>query len=277
MIRRIGLFQRQVLVDYLQAHECMTTPIYGNLLTGGLMHNWSSLRSGIYHGIYESGRLKGVMAFFNDGNLMIHTEDAALIPVFQARLPLQPFHSVWGLDMDGHVDQLLEGEPVAIHPVEHWMMVQPQMCQIPVRQDVQFVRADRRPCDPMMISHMQLCLREGFDIDSPEDIIRQRLKERRTEEAHVLISNGQTYVGQAHLQALTAHYGYIGGVTTLARYRGQGYALAVMDHMCRYVHQLGAKPSLTVRKDNVPALNLYRQMGFECCGEVTVLDCQWQI
>ncbi len=275
MIRRLGLFHKAALQRYLESREPFTTPIYGNLLTAGFIHNWSALRSGVFYGSFSDHEMNGVMAFFNDGNLMIHTDSPDSIPAFHDKLPLQPFHSVWGLASDHSLIRLLDDEPVTTAWIDHYLMVQKTPCPVEQIPGSEIIRAEDHIHDPEIIRHIQQCLVDGFDIHSPSDIIVQRLKERRKNETHLLLRAGGVLTAQAHIQAMTYAYGYIGGVATLAGFRKRGYAAYITAVLCDHIRKCGLIPCLTVRKDNAPAIHMYKKLGFENVGDVPLLDCDW--
>lgn len=273
-VRRLGVLHRGVLHDYLQAHELLTAPLYGNLLAAGLWNDWRKLRCGGYTGAFREGRLEGVMAAFNDGNLMVHAAQPRALSDLADRLPALPFHTVWGLGCGGEVEEMVEDLPLRYEVVHHLMLQQPRACERSTPA-LTFARADGHALDEDTLRFMECCLETCFGFTTARDVIAQRMKERMPEEAFFVASNGAGPVAQAHIQAWTPHYGYVGGVATLPAYQGQGYARAVMQHICRYIRSMGRIPTLTVKADNEAALRLYQSMGFETCGKVTVLDCHW--
>lgn len=274
-VRRLGVLHRNGLHEYLQAHECLAAPMLGNLLAAGLWNDWRKLRCGGYTGVYREGKLTGVMAAFNDGNLMVHAEGTQTMDELARRLPAMPFHTLWGLDCGHEVACMVEDLPLEYEVVDHLMMVQPEPSERTV-PDLNFIRADDHELEEDTLRFMECCLENCFGFSTARDVLIQRMNERMPEEAFWVASDMSGPVAQAHIQAWTPHFGYVGGVATLPAYQGQGYARAVMQQMCRYIRTLGRTPSLTVKTQNTAAIQLYRSMGFEECGQVTVLDCHWQ-
>ncbi|NIE96423.1 GNAT family N-acetyltransferase [Acinetobacter sp. Tr-809] len=58
----------------------------------------------------------------------------------------------------------------------------------------------------------------------------------------------------------------IGGTYTFPAYRRQGYAERVLGFAVNQIVESGRTAYLVVDTDNIPAIELYRQMGFECVG-----------
>ncbi|USA46700.1 GNAT family N-acetyltransferase [Acinetobacter sp. C26M] len=56
----------------------------------------------------------------------------------------------------------------------------------------------------------------------------------------------------------------IGGTYTFPAYRRQGYAERVLGFAVNLIVERGRTAYLVVDTDNIPAIELYRQMGFEC-------------
>ncbi|MFP4383252.1 MAG: GNAT family N-acetyltransferase [Spirochaetia bacterium] len=74
------------------------------------------------------------------------------------------------------------------------------------------------------------------------------------------------YQGKTVAKAATNARGFsfdqIGGVFTLPEFRNKGFAGYLMKDLLRYINQSGKRGTLFVKKDNGPAVSLYRKLGF---------------
>lgn len=273
MIKRIGWLNRHIADDYLEKHEMMLGPLYGNLEAHGWMYQSGALRSGKFWGLLDENKaMKGIMARFNDGNCMIHAAEEADILEFVPELWNMRFHTLWMLGCSRKIAERMNKElELDARIIEQYMMLQEELVQGDVgRLQIQDISTD--PYDPEYIDAACRILEACFHYKPAAHVLSQRMAERMPEEIYLLGSTQGRWVGQAHIQAWTPEYGHIGGVATLPQYGGRGIARALTGELCRYIHQEGKLPTLTVRKDNTPALKVYRNLGFEPVGEVTVLD-----
>jgi ribosomal protein S18 acetylase RimI-like enzyme len=54
-------------------------------------------------------------------------------------------------------------------------------------------------------------------------------------------------------------------------YRRQGLAIKLMNQTMSIANQMGFQIKLEVHRDNIPAINLYKQFGFNYLGEYDIL------
>ena len=77
---------------------------------------------------------------------------------------------------------------------------------------------------------------------------------------------GEDVVGFVVGYALSDYEGHIFSLAVSDAHRGQGYAELLVDHICTYFIFKGLqKASLEVRISNMPALKLYKRLGFTVC------------
>jgi predicted GNAT family acetyltransferase len=72
-----------------------------------------------------------------------------------------------------------------------------------------------------------------------------------------------TPVAKAGTNARGIGYDQIGGVFVSPAYRNRGFAQQVLTHLLKSIFLQGRKPCLFVKKSNLPALGLYRSLGFQ--------------
>ena len=97
-----------------------------------------------------------------------------------------------------------------------------------------------------------------------EDICRLRLKSvLRTQYVAALLLSDVTVAAKAGTNALGFHTAQIGGVYVKREFRRRGYAFDVLYCVLKNVFAVKKAAVLFVKNTNVPALSLYRALGFK--------------
>lgn len=92
--------------------------------------------------------------------------------------------------------------------------------------------------------------------------LRQTLKNQL---CLALYSNGEI-VAKANTNAIGINWIQLGGVYTDPLYRRNGYAWHLISAICRRTSKAGKKSALFVKDINVPAMELYKKLGFKDSG-----------
>lgn len=66
------------------------------------------------------------------------------------------------------------------------------------------------------------------------------------------------------------NYAQIGGVCTHPKHQGKGYGKSLVSAVCKHWLSKGKHVILFCRNDNVPALKVYRALGFRPIDEFTI-------
>ena len=272
MIKKTGWLNRRMAEDYLTQHEMMITPLYGNIATAGWHYKGGELRSGRFYSLVHQDRVRGFLARFNDGNCMVHGQQPEDVLELGSQIGQMDFHTLWMLGSDSETALTLNKQ-LALNGklVPHYMMVQRKPQPVPngelVLQDI-----NREGLEVQYAQAACHILEACFHYQPSYEVFMQRLAERMPQEVYLLAQYEREWVAQAHIQAWTPHYGHIGGVATLPPYGGKGFGTQITARLCRYIHEAGRLPSLTVRTDNHVAIRMYSRLGFEVAGPVMVLD-----
>lgn len=80
-----------------------------------------------------------------------------------------------------------------------------------------------------------------------------------------LSSDGE-YVAKANTNAIGINWIQLGGIYTSPLYRRNGYAWQLISAICRRTGKAGKKASLFVKDKNLPAMELYKKLGFKDSG-----------
>lgn len=211
------------LVAYLEENSPYSCPIYGNLMSSGAAYKPFAMRSGIYYIYRELGVIMGVLGAFNDGNVMVHTKSTmADKKVFEILSEL-PFHSVWGLSGTlPPVESISQAIGTKFDSRILDVMVKDKKSTMANKKVLELVRVDRRFLINPYVAFIKKCLWECFGFKSSTLDIRKRMKERTEFEPYWFLSDGETYVAQMHVQAMTKAHAYMGGICTPREHRRKG-------------------------------------------------------
>jgi len=258
---------------YLARDLVMTTPIYGNLQASQWNRDPFSKRLGRCYLNLRKGEICGFLACFYDGNSMVYADDADAFMDFADTLDKAQYHSLWVYGATRRDMESLRSLLMNRHSISSYrMLVQgDEERDFNVTLAIRDVKGEIRREE--VSRFCRSILKECFGYDPYMPSVVDRMLDRGEEEVYLAgaLSDG-TFVAQAHIQALSPAYGYIGGVATLPPYQGKGYGRELLLTICRHIHRLGRLPSLTVDPDNERAYQLYVRHGFTDKGPVWVLE-----
>ena len=97
-------------------------------------------------------------------------------------------------------------------------------------------------------------------------LTRAELRRALKTQILVLAEHRGRAVAKGGTNARGMGYDQIGGVFTLPDFRGRGDALRVMERLLYLIFQGGKGACLFVKRSNLPAIGLYRKIGFGIAG-----------
>lgn len=162
------------------------------------------------------------------------------------------------------VDYLLMTRPLSngnVSPVEWWSGIDPKV------PGGRIVRGRRRDSESLFP------LQEGYEKEevllNPELFNPQRslkaFRKNLGEQITYYYSVEGLPVAKASTNALGYRWCQLGGIYTFPAFRGKGIGRIVVGKLLREVDRLGFRSALFVKTENEPAINLYRNLGFEIC------------
>jgi uncharacterized protein len=107
---------------------------------------------------------------------------------------------------------------------------------------------------------------------NPEEITEKDRKRIFPHQEFILRKNGKI-LSKANIHGVSKNFFQIGGVGTLEKFRKKGYAKKVVSKLCHYFFEKDLKCGLLfTRKENYPALELYKKIGFKPIDEFIIAE-----
>ena len=262
MLRQLNEWDRPIIFDYLQRNEEESAFIIGNALQCGIMNRRNILRCGDYFGYFEGNDLRGVIAFYNLGTCIPHNESTGAIPYFSQLMIMRRFSMLIGKDQI--IRPLFE-------TIRHYKSISEfEECSYCVNSNfmpfklegVEFLNVTGDN-DMDILSFVRKAYLRGFGAERTIEGTKLLLSQKNEEEEFVILSKDNKLLAQACIQTFTDNTNQIGAVYTLEEERGKGYGKAVVSELCDRIISKGKLPTLIVNKQNAPALNAYKALGFE--------------
>jgi ribosomal protein S18 acetylase RimI-like enzyme len=254
----------------LQRNEEEAAFLIGNARNCGIMNKSNILRCGDYFGYFEGNALRGVIAFYNLGNCIPHYESAGAVPYFSQLMVMRKYSMVIGKD------QIIR--PLFEIIRKYKPLREFEECSYCVNssfkpfklEGAEFLEVSRNS-DMDTLSFVRKAYLRGFGAERTIEGTRLLLSQKAEEEEFVILSMDNKLVAQACIQTFTDNTDQIGAVYTLEEERGKGYAKAVVSELCERIIRRGKLPTLIVNKQNTPALNAYKALGFEHRDDYLIL------
>lgn len=106
---------------------------------------------------------------------------------------------------------------------------------------------------------------EGSSIN--QQAVLQNLKKTCTNQSVFYGSFNKEIIAKVNTNGQGFGYSQIGGVYTKPEYRNQGISTYLMKILLNEIHSSGKNAVLYVKKENKPALSLYRKLGFDIVND----------
>ncbi|MHB1394308.1 MAG: GNAT family N-acetyltransferase [Clostridia bacterium] len=270
MLRRLNEWDRMVVFDYLERNEEEAAFLIGNVLRFGLMNRTNILRCGDYFGYFEGNTLKGIVAFYNMGSCIPHYESIGAVPYFSELMIMRIFSMLSGMDR-------------IVRPIyevirKYKSLKELEECSYSVNnnfkpfklEEVEFLDVSW-VSDISILSFVRKAYLRGFGAEPSIEDTKLMLSQRNEEEEFIILSKDNKLLTQACIQTFTKRTNQIGAVYTLEEERGKGYAKAVVSELCGRITGRGKLPTLVVNKNNTPAVNAYKALGFEHCDDYLII------
>ena len=270
MIRLLNEWDRAIILDYLSRNEDEVAFVFGNIQHCGITNRRDVLRCGDYYGYFEGDSLRGILVFYNLGTCIPHYESVGAIPFFSKLMIMGRFNVLLGKD------QIIRPLFEAIKNYKE--LKEFEECSYQINRNFKpfklegavFVDVSGND-DTSVISFVRKAYWRGFGAERTIEGTRLLLLQKNAEEEFIILSVDNKLVAQACVQTFTDYTNQIGAVYSLEEERGKGYAKAAVSELCERIIRRGKLPTLIVSKQNPPALNAYKALGFEHYSDYLII------
>ncbi|WP_246588343.1 GNAT family N-acetyltransferase [Pelorhabdus rhamnosifermentans] len=248
---------------YLQGDSFGGAFVVGNVLGFGLENHKDQRRCGDYYGYFSKGELLGILPFYNMGSCIpvFEEEENEVIASFADIMKKRQFQVLIG--MKKFIKPLYEAilsEKGTVRCQDSSYFVNKHFTPLTL-EDTTFADANEIDKDEA-VEFIRKAYWEGFNHEYTPEEARKIVEQRGPEEEYLFLLVDGKIVAQAYIQAVTDTVNQIGGVFTLEEERSKRYGKAIVSELCRRIIVRGKMPTLSVRKDNTPAVKAYAALGF---------------
>lgn len=262
MLRALNEWDRAIIFDYLDRNEEEAAFLIGNILQFGITNRSNILRCGDYFGYFEGNALKGIIVFYNMGTCVPHFESIGAVPYFSELMTMKSFSMILGMDR-------------IVRPIfeiirRYKSLKEFEECNYSVNSNFKPFKLEGyeflNVCgdsDARILNFVRKAYLRGFGVERTIEGTRLLLSQRSEEEDFIILSKDNKLLAQACIQTFTNNTSQVGAVYTLEEERGKSYAKAVVSELCERIINRGKLPTIIVNKQNTPAINAYKALGFE--------------
>ncbi|MBU1672617.1 MAG: GNAT family N-acetyltransferase [Actinobacteria bacterium] len=221
-----------------------------------------------YLGRREGGRLVAMCGRYNLGSLFFHAESHKYMEGMGAHLlglGILPGYMAGPASELEVVLSELEAGGVGVDRQPADFMLLREVVQV----DVVGMSRGAEPGDlGVMVEMAAMFEEEMFGTHAmATDAARDLISAQMTHGFASVVEVDGRIVSKAEATAAPGYGAQVGGVYTLPGARGRGYSQACVAHLCRRCLETVPSCSLTVHKDNYPALGVYHRIGFSRVAE----------
>lgn len=273
MIRLLTQSDKKMILEYLERNEIETSFLYANIIEFGVDNKKEIRRCADYYGFFEAEELKGILPFYNLGSCIPHYETDAAVPLFVELMRKSNFEFLLGMR---EIVKPLYDEIEAYKEIQSYdesSYYVNRSFKPFIVDGMNFIDARGAASDEVVDFVLDGRVRGFNQIATREDIIKT-LIQRGEEEDFIIAEKNGKMVAQAGIQTYTPQISQIGSVYTPEEKRGKGYCKAVVSEICRRIIAKGKIPTLSVKKNNMPAVRAYNALGFEHYDDYLIVRCK---
>lgn len=262
MIRLLTQADKKMILEYLERNEIETSFLYANIIEFGVDNIRDIRRCADYYGFFHEGALKGILPFYNLGSCIPHYEVDGAVPLFAGLMKDKKFEFLLG--MQKFIKPLYE--EIKTHKEikeydESSYFINSNFKPF-ILDGIEFINADELSSEDVVDFILDGRI-NGFNQFATREDMRKTLIQKGEEEEFIIAEKDDKMVAQACVQTYTPQINQIGGVYTIKDERGKGYCKAIVSEMCGRIIAKGKIPTLSVKKNNIPAVKAYTALGFE--------------
>ena len=105
--------------------------------------------------------------------------------------------------------------------------------------------------------------------------LQNRIVERIGLKEYLVIDDGIRVVAQGFVEDKIKAFSQIGGIYTSPKFRNNGFARNIVEHLSYYTIQKGNIPILAVLKDNGSAIKVYESLQFKAKVDFSIIELEF--
>jgi ribosomal protein S18 acetylase RimI-like enzyme len=254
LIRVLADQDKNIVLSYLYRHNIETSFLTENVINFGLNNHENNKQCGNYYGYFEKDELKGILLFYNHGSCIPHYESTKAIKEFADIMANSKLDTLMGMQY------IVEPLFILLNEIKELQFYAQTDYYINnnfkpfVLDGLEFFSGDELP-SKMTSAFIRKSLEDGFKLSTS-------ISEESIKDSFIFLVKEGEIKAQANIQTCTEKLNQIGSVYTLSTERGKGYGKAVVSEVCKRIISIGKLPTLLVRKNNTPAIKVYKALGF---------------
>jgi uncharacterized protein len=262
MIRLLAQSDEKIIFEYLARNEIETSFLYANVMEFGVGNRRDIRRCADYYGFFKEGVLKGILPFYNLGSCIPHYEDREAVPLFAELMKNKSFEFLLGMYkvVKPLYEEIKDYKEIESYD-ESFYFINKNFKPF-ISEGVSFIDA-KKVISEETVDFVTSARIYGFKQTATKEDTKKSLIQRGDEEDYIIAEKNGKMVAQACVQTYTPRINQIGSVYTANEERRKGYCKAVVSEICWRIIAKGKVPTLSVRKNNTPALKAYMALGFE--------------
>lgn len=273
MIKLLTQADKEMILEYLERNEIDTSFLYANIVEFGIDNRKEIRRCGDYYGFFHKEMLRGILPFYNLGSCIPHYEVEEAILPFAKLMKERQFQHLIGMR------KVIK--PLYEEIKDHKEILSYEECSYFVNkdftpfivEDIRFIEANKDIVDEV-VDFVLTARAKGFNDISTREDIKKSLLQRGDQEDFIIAQRDGEMIAQACIQTYTPQINQIGSVYTKEEERGKGYCKAIVSEICRRIIAKGKTPTLSVKKNNTPAIRAYTSLGFEHYEDYLIVKVQ---
>lgn len=262
MIRLLTQADKKMILEYLERNELETSFLYANVIEFGVDNMRDIRRCADYYGFFYGEALKGILPFYNLGSCIPHYEVDDAVPLFAGLMKKRNFEFLLGMYkvIKPLYEEVKDYKEIQAYNESSYFIN--RNFKPFILDGVKFIDANRVSSEDV-VDFIAEARTNGFKQVTTREDIRKSLIQRGEEEEFIIAEKDGRMVAEACVQTYTPKINQIGSVYTTDLERGKGYCKAIVSEMCRRIIAKDKVPTLSVKKDNIPAVKAYTALGFE--------------
>lgn len=263
-----------IVMNYLERRHVESTFIIDSIEKYGFENNMLLKKNGDYYGYFYEENLMGIFSFNNMGSFTCYYDDDRVLNKVALLKAVKKYKPKFMIGMEKIIRPLWK----RLEKIFKWYEY--DECYYMLLNKHKFKNF---PCDKEIINAKNYEFSKSIDFlievekafnRKPKTIneLKNSVYERIGEEEYLYLLDNGEIVSQAVIKTTTSRINQIEGVYTLPRYRGNGYAKALVSILCNNIIERGKIPALIVSKTNDSAIQAYRDIGFEYYDDYVVSE-----